>query len=390
MPRKPMSKPAAHRPAPPKRTAPPPPPVKHAAERLPAKPAVEKELPAKPAAGPKSGVVVVGSLIMDLVVRTETMPVPGETVMGQDLVQNPGGKGANQATAAGRLWTRRTPAGTSGARIIGRIGEDIFGAAVVTALQGHHVDTNSILRTRSVPSGISLIIVDRHGENSIVVSGGANARLSATDLLSERRAIEASSVLTVQLEVPYDTVACAIALAKRAGVITILDPAPAPLEGLPESLYHVDILSPNQVEAQMLTGIPVRTVDDARRAGEKILARGTRIIVFKMGSAGAVIVQKDAHGQVVTKHVPGFRVQVVDTTAAGDGFTGALAVGIAEGMPLEQAVRFANAAGALTCTKLGAMTAIPNRAQVELLLNPPEKYPAPIPPRPAEKPHAAR
>lgn len=316
----------------------------------------------------KSGVVIVGSLNMDLVVRTEVMPAPGQTVMGQDLVQNPGGKGANQATAAGKLWGRRTP----GARMIGRVGEDVFGEAMIAALQGVQVETGSVLPTRGAPSGTALIIVDRHGENSIVVAGGANARLSATDLLAERKTIECSSVLAVQLEVPFDTVACAIALAKRSGVLTILDPAPAPQEGLPESLYHVDILSPNQSEAQLLTGIPVRNVDDARRAGEKILARGTRTVVFKMGSQGSVIVTRDAKGGTVCQHVPGFRVHVVDTTAAGDAFTGALAVGLAEGMTLEQAARFANAAGALACTKLGAVAAIPTRAEVEKLLNPPE------------------
>ena len=210
-----------------------------------------------------------------------------------------------------------------------------------------------------------MIVVDRHGENAIVVSGGANMRLSATDLLAQRKTIESSMVMAVQLETPYDTVACAIALAKRSKVLTILDPAPAPPEGLPESLYHVDILSPNQSEAQLLTGIPVRNVEDARRAGEKILARGTQKVVFKMGSQGAVIVGRDASGMSYCKHVPGFRVRVVDTTAAGDAFTGALAVGLAEEMPLEDAVRFANAAGALTCMKSGAVAAIPTRAEVD-------------------------
>jgi ribokinase len=184
-----------------------------------------------------------------------------------------------------------------------------------------------------------------------------------------------------------------LALAKRSNVLTILDPSPAPAEGLPESLHHVDILTPNQGEAQLLTGVQVRTIDDARRAAERFLLRGTRIVVIKMGSQGAVIVYKEerpagqaghagagaggvmrigsassAHAGTVAVHIPGFRVSVVDTTGAGDAFAGALAVGLAEGMPLPQAVRFANAAGALACTKAGAMAAMPTRAEVDKLV----------------------
>jgi len=322
-------------------------------------------------AGPKSGVVVVGSLNMDLVVRTEVMPLPGQTVMGQDLVENPGGKGANQATAVGRLWQRRS----AGSKLLGRIGDDLFGQNVVAALDKAKVDTSSVIVTRKTPTGTAMILIDRHGENAIIVAGGANRHLSATDLLAQRKTIETSVVMVAQLEVPSDTVACAFALAKRSNVLTILDPAPAPPEGLPESLYHVDILTPNQSEAQLLTGIPVRNAEDARRAAERFLIRGTRIVVFKMGSQGAVIVHKEGssiggtHSSgVYVQHVPGFRVQVADATAAGDAFTGAMAVGLAEGMPLVQAVRFANAAGALTCMKVGAMVAIPTRAEVEALL----------------------
>jgi ribokinase len=315
-------------------------------------------------AGPKSGVVIIGSLNMDLVVRTEVIPTPGQTVMGQDLLENPGGKGANQAVAAGRLWTKRTP----GAKLIGRIGEDIYGTHLLASLDKAKVDTTSVLKTRGIPTGTAMIIVDRHGENAIVVADGANRHLSASDLLGQRKTIEASVVLATQLEIPHDTVACAFALAKRSNVLTILDPAPAPPEGLPESLYHVDILTPNQSEAQLLTGMPVRNVEEARRASERFLIRGTRIVVMKMGSQGAVIVQKDEKGVTVAQHITGFRVQVVDTTAAGDAFTGALAVGLAEGMPLPDAVKFANAAGALTCMKSGAASAIPNRAEVEVFL----------------------
>ncbi|HVX83651.1 MAG TPA: ribokinase [Phycisphaerae bacterium] len=322
-------------------------------------------------AGPKTGVVVVGSLNMDLITRTEVMPLPGQTVLGQDLSQSPGGKGANQAAAAGRLWQKRG----AGSRMIGRVGDDLFADQIVTALARAKVDIESVLRTRHAPTGTAMIVVDRHGENAIVVAGGANRLLTASDLLAERRTIESAVALTVQLEIPYDTVACALALAKRSNVLTILDPAPAPLEGLPESLYHVDILTPNQSEAQLLTGVPVRTIDDARRAAERFLLRGTRIVIVKMGSQGAVIVQRaDAAtpgapaGTAQVRHVPGFRVPIVDTTAAGDAFNAALAVGLSEGMGLQEAVRLANAAGALACTKPGALPAMPTRAEVEALL----------------------
>lgn len=318
------------------------------------------------AASTKSGVVIVGSLNMDLVIKTETMPQPGQTVLGQDLHYVPGGKGANQAAAAGKV---ARPAGRrTVCRMVGRVGDDAFGERMLTTLQAAHVDTSTVLKTKATPSGVALILVDRHGENSIVVAPGANHRLTSADLLSQRRAIEQSVVLTLQLEVPFETAACAIALAKQSGTLTILDPAPAPPEGLPESLFHVDILSPNQTEAHLLTGVTVRSVDDARRAGEKLINRGTHTAVIKMGSAGAVIVARDEAGVIRAHHVPGFRVPVVDTTAAGDCFTGALATALAEGTSLAEAVRFANAAGALACTKLGAQTSIPTRDEVEELL----------------------
>jgi ribokinase len=314
--------------------------------------------------GPKSGVVVVGSMNMDLMMRTDAIPTPGETVMGQDLIQNPGGKGANQATAVGKLWTKRTP----GAKLIARIGDDVYGDNMLAALHKNKVDTTSILKTRHVSSGTAMIVVDRHGENAIVVAAGANRHLSASDLLAQRKTIEASTILIAQLEIPHDTAACAFALAKRSNVLTILDPAPAPPEGLPESLYHVDILTPNQSEAYLMAGMHVRTVEEARRAAERFLIRGSRIVVMKMGSSGAVIVQTDERGQIVAQHITGYRIPVTDTTAAGDAFTGAMAVGLAEGMPLPAAVKFANAAGALTCMKSGAVTSIPNRAEVEAFI----------------------
>jgi ribokinase len=299
---------------------------------------------------------------MDLICRTESIPQPGQTVVGQDLLEVPGGKGANQAAAVGRLWDRHPRTGRSPAcRIIGRVGNDSFGKRISETLASMHVDITNILTTRDAPSGIAMITVDRHGENAIVVAAGANSKLSVTDLLARRAAIEQSVVLAVQLEIPFETVACAIALAKQAGVLTVLDPSPVPAEGLPESLFHVDLLCPNQGEAHLLTGIIVRTMDDARRAGERLV---------KMGAGGAVIISRAPTGGISHQHINGFKVKVVDTTGAGDCFIGALTVALAEGRPLPEAVRFANAAAAVVCTKLGAQTAIPTRAEVDAFLAP--------------------
>lgn len=319
------------------------------------------------------GVVVVGSLNMDLVVKAEVMPVPGQTVMGQEFKQVPGGKGANQAAAAGMLATpakgKAAAENKGGCSMIGRVGDDLFGREMVETLQQAQVDTGSILVTPKTPSGVALIIVDRHGENSIVVAGGANQKLTSDDLLELRLTIEKRAVLAAQLETPFDTVACAIALARRCGTLTILDPAPAPSDGLPDALYHVDILTPNQTEAEILTGVKVKTAQDARKAGERILARGTDIAIIKMGAGGAVIVQRDkVKNTIETTHVPGFKVKAVDSTAAGDCFNGALAVALSEGKELVEAVRFANASGALACTKFGAQSSIPTRSQVLSLL----------------------
>jgi len=321
----------------------------------------------------RTGVAVVGSLNMDLVVKTETMPIPGQTDFGQAFQQVPGGKGANQAAAAGMLSAARGGGGKVGCSMIGRVGDDLFGQRMLETLKAARVNIDGVLVTRHTPSGVALIIVDRHGENSIVVAAGANAALDSQDLLALRKTIEQHSVLALQLENPYETMACAIALARRAGTTTILDPAPAPTEGLPDALYHVDIITPNQSEALALTGITVRTTEDARRAGHKILARGTRTVIIKMGAAGAVIVQATpgaagAPAGAVATHVKGFKVPAVDSTAAGDCFNGALAVALSEGRALPDAVRFANAAGALACTKLGAQSSIPTRAQVDALL----------------------
>ncbi len=310
-----------------------------------------------------TGVVIVGSLNMDLVVRASAMPKPGQTILGQDLVTNPGGKGANQATA-----TQKAAKFPGFCRMIGRVGDDAFGQSLKESLAEAGADISAILTTPGVASGVALIVVDDNGENSIVVSPGANAQLSPGDISQSRPIISACKILVAQLESPFETVEAAIRTARECGVRAILDPAPAPAK-LPDALYHVDIISPNQTEAYLLTGVEVNNLEGALVAGQRLLARGAKCAVLKMGALGSAIIEQSAEGKAKLTHVPGFKVKVVDTTAAGDSFTGALATALAEGATLPDAVRFANAAGALATTVLGAQAAIPTRREIENLIN---------------------
>ncbi|MHB1158661.1 MAG: ribokinase [Phycisphaerales bacterium] len=307
---------------------------------------------------PAPRIVVVGSVNMDLVVRSERMPRPGETIRGHDFVTAPGGKGANQAVAAAKLGAM--------CQLIGRVGDDMFGRQLLQNLQQTHVRTDHTLVTDRCPSGVAVIHVDEHGENAITIVAGANGRVSPDDVDATEAVIAGAQVLIVQLELPLATVCYAVNIARKHGVTTILDPAPAPTPGsrLPDELHQVDIISPNQTEAQLLTGEQVTSVAEAKLVGAELVRRGAGAAVMKMGEQGVVVVTRD--GQV--EHVRGFSVKVVDTTAAGDAFTAGLAVGLAEGLPLVRAARLGCAAGALATTVLGAQQAMPTRSQVERLM----------------------
>ncbi|MFA7238029.1 MAG: ribokinase [Phycisphaeraceae bacterium] len=306
-------------------------------------------------------IVVVGSVNMDLVVRSERMPRPGETIRGHDFVTAPGGKGANQAVGAARLGAM--------CQMIGRVGDDMFGRQLLQNLQHSHVQTDHTLVTDRCPSGVAVIHVDEHGENAITIVAGANGRVSPDDVDATEAVIAGAQVMIVQLELPLATVCYAVNIARKHGVTTILDPAPAPSGGapgskLPDELHRVDIISPNQTEARLLTGEQVTSVAEAKLVGAELVRRGAGAAVMKMGEQGVVVVTRD--GQV--EHVRGFSVKVVDTTAAGDAFTAGLAVGLAEGLPLVRAARLGCATGALATTILGAQQAMPTRSQVERLM----------------------
>ena len=312
----------------------------------------------------KKPIVVLGSISMDLVCRCPRRPEPGETVTGQDLLTLPGGKGANQAVAAAKV---AGPGDT--VHLIGRVGGDDFGQRLLVGLREHGVKTDHVTITEGAATGCAVILVDKAGENSIVFSPGANAKVTPEDVDAAADLIASASVLIMQLEIPTATVAHALGLARRHGVKVILDPAPVPEKGLPRGLYNVDILTPNQTEAEALLAKPgqmgrlkrTRRVD-AKQLGGELLERGPGVVLLKLGAKGAMIVDNEI------QHVKGFKVSVADTTAAGDAFNGALAVGLAEGMELTRAVRFANAAGAKTCEKFGAQPALPTRMEVESMM----------------------
>ena len=301
-----------------------------------------------------SQIAVVGSVNMDLAARCPHIPVPGETVLGGDLIESPGGKGANQAVAAGKLLGR--------VAMIGCLGSDAYGQTLRAALVEAGVAIQGLIE-RGPRSGVAIIEVADHGENSIVVVQGANALLEPVDVADVLERMPQAQMVLLQLEIPLPTVVAAAQRARAQGLRVILDPAPAqPLP--PDLLRQVDILVPNQTEAAVLAGMPVVTVATAPEAAARLLAMGPSTILLKLGADGVLIA--NAAGMRV---IPGFRVATIDTTAAGDCFAGALAVALIEGQPLEGAVVFANAAAALSTTRAGAQASMPTRAEVEDLLH---------------------
>jgi len=303
----------------------------------------------------KPNILVVGSINMDLVVRTSRQPSPGETVLGEGFTTSPGGKGANQAVAAARMGGQ--------CAMIGRVGDDAFGLALLEGMTTEGIDCTYVWKTQNAATGVALIIVDAKGENSIVVAGGANRRLTPDALYACGDHFEAADVLIVQFELPMPTVRAAVDLARRHNCKIFLDPAPAP-QHMPEQLYQVDVISPNATEAEMLTGKLAIEERVDKQVASVFIERGARAAVLKLGARGSLVVTAD--GQIA--RVPSYKVNIVDTTAAGDAFTGALAVVAASGQPLPRAAMVANAAGALACTRLGAQCAMPTALEVRMLM----------------------
>jgi ribokinase len=299
-------------------------------------------------------IVVVGSSNTDMIIKLARIPRPGETILGGEFVTAAGGKGANQAVGAARAGGDVT--------FIARVGQDVFGEQALAGFVRDGIHVDYVVRDKSSPSGVALIFVAQDGENSIAVASGANGRLAPADVKKAKAAFAGASVLVMQLETPLETVQAAAELASRAGVRVILNPAPA--QPLPDKLLqHVSILTPNESEAELLTGIRVGSPAAAKKAAEQLRARGVETVIVTLGARGALVAA--AEGQQL---VPGFEVRAVDTTAAGDIFNGALAVALAEGQLLPAAVRFANAAAAISVTRMGAQPSAPSRNEIERFL----------------------
>ena len=298
-------------------------------------------------------IVVVGSANTDLILRVARIPRPGETILGGEFMTAAGGKGANQAVAAAR----------AGGRIafVARVGKDGFGEAATAGWRRDGIDTHHILRDPVQPSGVALIFVAASGENSIAVASGANAALTPRDIHAARGAFREARVLLVQLETPLETVRAAIEEARRVGAQVILNPAPA--RALPRSVLRaVSVLTPNETEAELLADMRIKDIASAKAAARELRRRGVDTVIITLGRRGALLATAD--GETLVK---GFAVKPVDTTAAGDVFNGALAVALAEDRPLPDAVRFANAAAALSVTRRGAQTSAPRRQAIENL-----------------------
>jgi len=296
-------------------------------------------------------VVVVGSLHMDLTVKAKTIPRLGETVLGDEFKMSPGGKGANQAVAAAKLGANVT--------LIGRVGSEAFGTDLVKNAGLHRIDTKFITRDTETQTGLALIMVDQKGNNIIAVFPGADMKCSKQDIDRAEPIIKSADILLAQLETPLPTVQHAIKKAFQHGVKVILNPSPA--HTLPEGmLKQVYVLTPNESEAETLTGIAITSLSTAKKATREILRKGAANVVLTMGKMGALIGTRDEIFQVKSPEVT-----PVDTTGAGDAFCGALGVAISSGKNLEEAVAYANCAGALATTKMGAQEAMPTKEELE-------------------------
>lgn len=302
-----------------------------------------------------SRIIVVGSANTDMIVKMESLPKPGETVLGGEFVTAAGGKGANQAVAAARLGAEVT--------FFARVGTDALGDEAVAGYEAEGIDTGCIVRDDGAPSGVALILVDGSGENMIAVASGANARLRPADIRAHADAFEGTDVLLTQLETPVATILAAAEIARAHGLTVILNPAPAPRETLPPDLLAlVDILVPNQHEAAQISGL--NPDDPPKIHARELLKLGPQAVIITLGKEGALLATRDG-----IQKLEAFRVDPVDTTAAGDAFLGGLAVALAEGQALPEAVRFSSACGALAATRLGAQPSLPTRDEVAHLLN---------------------
>jgi ribokinase len=292
-------------------------------------------------------IIVFGSINMDLVTRSSRLPVPGETVVGNRFFMAAGGKGANQAVAAAQLGVPT--------QLVGRLGNDTFGHQLLESLQSSGVLTDGVLRDETADSGIAVIAVDSAGENQIIIVAGANGGVNQEDIRRLRERLPGAAALLLQLEIPLPAVFAAAQTARQQGVLVILDPAP--VINIPPELYPlIDIITPNEIEVTQLVGFRVDGPVSAAKASAELRQRGVGTVIVKLGAQGAFCATEQE-----TFFVPAFPVQAVDTVAAGDAFNGGLAAALAEGYSLREAVVWGSAAGAISTTKIGAQSSMPDR-----------------------------
>jgi ribokinase len=295
-------------------------------------------------------ILVIGSSNTDMVIKTNKLPAPGETILGGTFLLNPGGKGANQAVSAARLGGKIT--------FVTKRGNDLFGNQTIGLLMREGIDTQYVVKDPELPSGVALIVVDSIGENIIVVAPGSNGNLQQEDIPSKLYTSDKFEILLLQLEIPVKTVEYAAEKASENGIKVILNPAPA--QKLSDDLLkNTWLITPNESETEILTGLSVNDSSTAEIAASSLLNRGVRNVIITMGAAGAYVKSENYTGMV-----PGVTVKAIDTTAAGDVFNGALAVALAEGKDLKDAALFANRAASISVTRLGAQASAPYRNEI--------------------------
>ena len=290
-------------------------------------------------------ICVIGSLNMDLVVNVDEMPKKGQTLIGSKFKEIPGGKGANQAVAASRLG--------GDVYMIGKVGNDGFGQSLLKQLKADKIKTDYV-QIEEGPSGVALITVDKNAENSIVVSPGANFKLEESDIDKCIDGIKESEIVVIQLETPIDTIKYALEKSKELGKFTILNPAPA-VKLSDDIIKNVDLLTPNETELEILSGVKIENEDDIKKAANVMIQKGVKQLIVTLGSKGSLYLDKDN-----VKFKKSYKVEAIDTTAAGDSYTGALAVAFSKGKDIDEAMDFASKVGALCVTNVGAQTSIPS------------------------------
>lgn len=295
-------------------------------------------------------ICVIGSLNMDLVVNVDTMPKPGQTIIGSNFKEVPGGKGANQAVAMARL--------NGNVSMIGKVGEDGFGQTLINSLKNDKVDTTYI-QTSKGATGVALITVDKNAQNSIVVSPGANFEVKEDDIDNNIEAIKNSDIVVLQLETPLNTIKYALNKAKELNKYTILNPAPA-VKLDDEIIKNVDLLTPNETELEILSEMKIENEDDISKATNKMIEKGVKELIVTLGSKGSLYINKEK-----SFFKSAYKVDAIDTTAAGDSFTGALAVALSNNKSIDEAMDFASKVGALSVMKEGAQSSLPTLKDVE-------------------------